>query len=575
LLAAQAGSEKEILIMWSNTGQLKLRNRTPSAPARRNAFRPRLEALENRLTPAAHTWTGGSPYDALWSEPANWAEGAPTPGESNVSLLFPAAGAAARPFTYNDLSGLAVASIHFTGHDYHVAGNDLILRGDTTITDDGLGTTASTNTIDLNLDQEPAFAGPSAFFDHVYNVAGGFALLEIRGQITGAPVLNVLHKTGPGGLLLDNPLNDYGGETLIDGGGLALGADNAVPPNPCVVADTAFFDLNGHNATLGSLAGAGSVVYPGSPVFPGQPVRTLTTGLDNTSTTFSGVISGAVSLAKVGSGAFMLSAVNTYVGATTLQAGSLVAGIDNAVPPNPCVVASGATLDLNGHNATLGSLAGAGRVLLSIDPTLTTGGDNTSTTFSGVISGVGGLTKVGTGTFTLAGDNTYTGPTTILQGALLVNGSLSSSSAVSVSGGATLGGTGVVGGPIAVGGVFNPGGMGPSQFASGAFTFAAGSTFRVDLNGPLPGGGYDQLNAHGPVDLTAAPELEVALGFIPRVGEKFMILTSTDRITGHFAGHPQGDRFWIGDVRFRIHYSRHSVVLTRIGPSDDGDDQDD
>ena len=55
--------------------------------------------------------------------------------------------------------------------------------------------------------------------------------------------------------------------------------------------------------------------------------------------------------------------------------------------------------------------------------TLTTGGNNTSTTFSGVIqdgAGVTGLTKVGTGTFTLTGANTYTGGTTISAGTLQI-----------------------------------------------------------------------------------------------------------------------------------------------------------
>ena len=33
--------------------------------------------------------------------------------------------------------------------------------------------------------------------------------------------------------------------------------------------------------------------------------------------------------------------------------------------------------------------------------TLTTGSDNTSTTFSGTISGTGGLTKIGSGTLVL------------------------------------------------------------------------------------------------------------------------------------------------------------------------------
>src|SRR5436190_17799960 len=107
----------------------KLLNRkSPSARVRRKSFRPLLEALENRLAPAAHTWTGGSLDSANWSDAANWAEGIPTPGESNVTLLFPDA---ARTTITNNLEGLTVAALRFTGTGYSISGHDLIFRGDT------------------------------------------------------------------------------------------------------------------------------------------------------------------------------------------------------------------------------------------------------------------------------------------------------------------------------------------------------------------------------------------------------------------------------------------------------------
>ncbi|MGB7841118.1 MAG: autotransporter-associated beta strand repeat-containing protein, partial [Terrimicrobiaceae bacterium] len=49
-----------------------------------------------------------------------------------------------------------------------------------------------------------------------------------------------------------------------------------------------------------------------------------------------------------------------------------------------------------------------------------TTGTATSTTYGGVISGTGGLTKVGTGVFTLTGNNTYTGLTTVSAGTLQI-----------------------------------------------------------------------------------------------------------------------------------------------------------
>ncbi|WP_155487144.1 autotransporter-associated beta strand repeat-containing protein, partial [Vibrio harveyi] len=74
-------------------------------------------------------------------------------------------------------------------------------------------------------------------------------------------------------------------------------------------------------------------------------------------------------------------------------------------------------LDLNGFNQTIGSLTGAGSVTLGA-ATLTAGGDNSSTPFSGTITGTGGLTKTGTGTLTLSGANGYFGATLVDAGTL-------------------------------------------------------------------------------------------------------------------------------------------------------------
>src|SRR5205085_9859227 len=81
------------------------------------------------------------------------------------------------------------------------------------------------------------------------------------------------------------------------------------------------------------------------------------------------------------------------------------------------------TLDL--INATtqavsIGSLAGNGIVSLA-GHTLSIGNNNLSTSFSGMIQEIGGVTKVGSGTLTLTGANSYTGATTVTAGTLRVN----------------------------------------------------------------------------------------------------------------------------------------------------------
>jgi len=73
---------------------------------------------------------------------------------------------------------------------------------------------------------------------------------------------------------------------------------------------------------------------------------------------------------------------------------------------------------LTAAGISIGSLSGAGDVILGAKA-LTTGGLNASTEVSGVISGAGGsLVKVGAGTLTLSGANTYTGGTALRQGRL-------------------------------------------------------------------------------------------------------------------------------------------------------------
>jgi outer membrane autotransporter protein len=141
--------------------------------------------------------------------------------------------------------------------------------------------------------------------------------------------------------------------------------------------------------------------------------------------TLPGVISGTGSLTKDGSGAVVLAVGSNYSGPTFINAGTLRAGASSVFSSaSAAVVASGATLDLAGLNQTIGSLAGAGDVTLGAS-LLITGGDNTSTVFSGVISGSGGIVKTGSGQFTLSGPNTYTGSTVLLAGTLVVGNNLS------------------------------------------------------------------------------------------------------------------------------------------------------
>ena len=82
-----------------------------------------------------------------------------------------------------------------------------------------------------------------------------------------------------------------------------------------------------------------------------------------------------------------------------------------------------ATLDLNDLDQEIGSLTGgagtSGNITLGMG-ILSIGNDNTSPArYGGIITGSGGITKIGTGTLGLSGaSNAYTGPTTVTTGTL-------------------------------------------------------------------------------------------------------------------------------------------------------------
>ncbi|AWM37417.1 Extracellular serine protease precursor [Gemmata obscuriglobus] len=240
----------------------------------------------------------------------------------------------------------------------------------------------------------------------------GAATVDTSAAVTASGVISGtggLTKAGTGTLTLTGT-NTFTGATTVSGGTLSVSGGAALDDGSAVSVSGGAILALGANETVGSLAGAGNLTLS---------AFTLTAGGDNTSTTFSGVASGTGGLAKAGTGTLTLSGANTYTGATTVSSGTLTLAGNSAIADTaPVTVSAGATLALSADEG-IGSLAGAGNVTLGVN-FLTAGGDNTSTTFSGVISGTGALTKDGTGTLTLSGANTYTGTTTVSAGTLSV-----------------------------------------------------------------------------------------------------------------------------------------------------------
>ncbi len=312
----------------------------------------------------------------------------------------------------------------------------------------------------------------------------------------------------------------------------------------------------------------------------------------------SGPVSGVGGLTKDQAGTLIFSGTtaNTYAGITTVNVGILelrktvnnvavpgvlvigdgvggvnadqvriflAAQIDNGAP---VTVNSSGLLEFNiGFDENFGSLAGSGNVsLVSAGSRMDVGSDGTSTTFSGTISGVGGLQKEGGGIMTLSGVNTYNGSTIVNAGTLLVNG-FQAASPVTVAPSATLGGDGTVGDLVA-NGTISPGAS-PAVLTSGDAAFNGTANFNIEINGSAPGTGYDRLSVAGTTALAGALNVTVGGGFAPTAGEQFTIINNdgAEPVAGTFAGLPNGSILTLGIHKFLISYG-NDVILTYTNP---------
>jgi autotransporter-associated beta strand protein len=364
-----------------------------------------------------------------------------------------------------------------------------------------------------------------------------------------------------------------GGTLVTDGGGqLTAGTALAISNGATWQMTGAFTTSNGATRTIGGLTGDGTVQTTTSGFTHNLAVNKAS-GID----TFSGVIAGSGALIKQGAGTLALGGANSYTGATEVNGGTLLLANGSGLGSTEAgtTVASGAQLRLNAINSgftvgnealaisgqgvtTGGALRNAagnntyqGKITLAADATIGTAG-STSLTLDvasgnaieaadrnltidgagatvvndGISLGTGGLTKIGTGTTTLAAANSYSGATTVSEGTLKVasGGSISSSSTtvntggtfdvggtagnVQVNSGGLLKGSGSVGAfTLASGGTLTPGNS-PGTLNATSASLLAGSTYDWEIQnaagGPSQAGtNWDLLNVTTVLDLSA------------------------------------------------------------------------
>jgi autotransporter-associated beta strand protein len=235
-------------------------------------------------------------------------------------------------------------------------------------------------------------------------------------------------------------------------------------------------------------------------------------------------------------------------------------------------VSGNGILDIGVHDSpslTIGSLEGDGLVSL-VSNSLTVGRNNLDTSFDGLISGTGYLTKIGRGTLTLTGANTYTGRTVVKQGALSIRdrtgGLTVIAGSVEVDGG-TFGGSGLVGGAAVITGNRHST-LEANQLHGGNFifgkglTFNSGATYQVDVNS-ANGGRYSDVRANG---VTINPGAVFAIKdsgngvFAPSL-LPIIINNSSAPIAGEFSNLPDGGSITVGQNTY--------VALYNVGDGND------
>ena len=387
----------------------------------------------------------------------------------------------------------------------------------------------------------------------------GAASTTFSGTISGD---GGLIKQGAGTLTLAGT-NTYGGSTNIAGGTLSISTDASLG------GPLSFLQLNGGTlqSTASLSSGRSVVLGSGGGAFSAGPGTTLT---------LNGTIGGGGGLTTTGAGTVALAGTTAYTGATTINAGTLALTGGGTIERSSGVnlAGVGAVFDISASNGnqTIRDLAGISGTTVYLGTNSLVVGTAGTSTFSGTISGFGGLTMAGAGTLTLTGGNTYSGGATVTAGTLSISsqtslgltsggltldgGTLQTTTDMNIGHSVTLGAGGGTFSPNAVLGVFGSvggvGGLtmaGPGVLAlAGINTYGGGTTVNSgtlwitsDANLGSASGGLTLDNGTLQTTASFASARSITLGngggiFSPRAGTQLTLNGVIDGASGFGLG---------------------------------------
>ena len=484
-------------------------------------------AAANSWPGHAAIWDGGlahgnSTLNDLWSTGNNWQDVIPVSG-ATTDVVFVLSGIRttatqnlANPFTLRSLTfspGSNVVAV--TGNPLNFANAGMIAQNSAVsavvsnaINWNGAGVVTGVGTAELALASTMSGigtvryvggAGGTTLFVNVGGAntyIGGTFVGESAGGFSPVDVtFNSNTAAGPGSIQFFN------GNTIRGGNGARTFT------NPLGLSSNA--NGLGHVFTFGS---GDDMTFSGPIVVANLP---QTLDVENAVTTFAGSMTGSASLTKTGPGKLVLDGANAgFTGQWTINGGRVQLGNATALPTTAVTVNAANGLDTSGQpDVTLTSLTGTGDIHLGASA-LTVGSGNFSGIFSGKLTATsaddGSLTKIGTGSFTLAAGTQNT-----LKGINVENGTMNlDGSRTTLGAGVTVGATAAV----------------PAMNMINGGFLACGSDAGSIVSGP-PG---TSVNMADGFQWNFGFQLVIAAGFGPGLSSGAVNVRSSARLDGTF-----------------------------------------
>jgi len=423
----------------------------------------------------SHTWSGAN--SIYFNNVSNWSYGgAPTNGEQDVHLYFPAG--VTRYTPSNNIPGLSVAMISFAGDNYTLSGNSITLTGGTNLMSSGdvnivalpLVLAGSNTAVSVASGKlftlTPRISGAS----HLTKIGAGKLLLNgpNTNLFTGTTFVNegILQISGygpdstvPGPLIIGTPAGSPG--TAI---AQLLGSSKLRDANVVTINNTGVLDLNNNNEAVGGLVMAGGKLETGTgtlTLFGAVMVQAGTAAINGNLRFYysNGVfnalpggtlnVNGSISsyindpgIVKTGAGAVNLYSANTFTGPAIVKQGYLGLGHAQALANSSGLTITNigivqmlgvgitnipATISGNGNgNGALrafGTNVWTGPITLAGNAGIQPFASTDLLFHLGGITGIGNLTKLGSGKLSMAGAswNNYQGTTIVSGGTLELN----------------------------------------------------------------------------------------------------------------------------------------------------------